>query len=247
MTRHVKSVPRGAVSRRIDGPQYSTSQKRHRLFLKALPWCHEGLINPTGSQVSCSANTMSPTEAHPQVLPSLPSALRSTVIARIESLLLNIVRANVNTQYASRSPILADFRDAIFAYDSASDTALVTYFWRCVPLSEYDAYKPFMAAFDKNPCKEAELENLFAPGLPFLLAVSSATSGKAPKLFPKYTFSVPRITFNAQRPAAMIFFGGHNEVKQVGREPGQVVGTIPVSTISAGVTRAMVGYTEIGD
>ena len=55
------------------------------------------------------------------------------------------------------------------------------------------------------------------------------------------------MTFDAQRPTAMIFFGGHNEVKQVGREPGQVVGTIPVSTISAGVTRAMVGYTEIGD
>ena len=189
---------------------------------------------------------MSSTHAHQQLLPSLAPGLRQTVIEHTESNLLKIVRANLDTQYASKTPLLTEFHDAISARGSASDIELVDDFRRCVPLSDYDAYEPFMAAFTASPCKESELENLFAPGLPYTLAVSSGTSGKEPKIFPKYNTRIPS-AFSGGGLMAAIFFNGYRELKYVEREPGQIVKKIPVSTVSAGMARAMLGWTNVDD
>lgn len=190
---------------------------------------------------------MSSSQTHQPLLQSLTPELRPTVIEKTESILLQIVRANLNTQYASKTPFLAVFRDAIPAHGSTSNTELVRDFRRYVPLSDYDAYKPFMAAFNACPCKEVELENLFAPGLPDILIVSSATSGKEPKLFPRYNFtSVPSIFFG-EGPVAAVYFQGYHDLKCVEREPGQVVKKIRVSTGSSGLARAMLGWTDVDE
>ena len=189
---------------------------------------------------------MSSTQVHQQPLQFLTPELRPIVIEQTESVLLKIVRANLNTQYASKAPLLTKFRDAISARGSASDIELVDDFRRCVPLSDYNAYKPFMVAFNASPCKEAELENLFAPGLPYHLAVSSSTSGREPKLFPKYNFSTLSI-FSGEGPMTAVFFCGYREVKSVERQPGQIVKKIPVSTLSSGIARAILGWTNVDE
>ncbi|KAH0825952.1 GH3 auxin-responsive promoter [Lanmaoa asiatica] len=190
---------------------------------------------------------MALTQTCPNLRQSLTPELRSTAIERTELLLLKIVRANLNTQYASKTTSLAEFRDAILAHGSTSDVVLVEDFRRCVPLSDYDAYKPFMTLFDKPPYKEAELEDLFAPGLPLFLAVSSATSGREPKLLPKYPCSMPNTPFGASGLTSMVLCYSYREVKEVEREPGQIVKKIPVSTVSGGRTRARMGWSDIDD
>lgn len=183
----------------------------------------------------------------PKLHQSLTPELRSIAIERTKSLLLNIVRANLNTRYASETALLAEFRDAISVHGSASDTVLVEDFGNHVPLSDYDSYKLFMTAFDKHPCKEADLDNLFAPGLPHFLAISSATSGKGSKIFPKYHCPMPPTVFDIRGPTAMVLFHGYSEVKEVEREPGQIVKKIPVCNGSAGTMRAMLGWTNIDE
>lgn len=190
-------------------------------------------------------NAMSPSQGPQQGLLQYPGPeLQSIIIEKTESVLLKFVRTNLDTQYASKTPLLAEFRDAISAHGSASASLLVQDFRRCVPLSDYDAYKPFMAAFDKCICKETEVENLFAPGLPYLLAVSSSTSGKAPKIFPKYASYIPS-ALAGEGPVALMLFYGYRELKYVEREPGQTVKTILVSTASSGVMRTMLGWTNV--
>lgn len=77
---------------------------------------------------------MAPTQVYPKFCQLLTPELRSTVIKRTRLLLLKLVRANLNTQYACKIRFLAEFRDAISAHGSASDAILVEDF-RCVSRS----------------------------------------------------------------------------------------------------------------
>ncbi|KAG2071419.1 hypothetical protein BDR04DRAFT_1016106 [Suillus decipiens] len=66
------------------------------------------------------------------------------------------------------------------------DVEFLRSFRELIPTTNYDPYRPFIAKFFATPCKESDVKNMFAPGLPYCLAVSSTTSGKAPKTFPIY-------------------------------------------------------------
>lgn len=117
----------------------------------------------------------------------------------------------------------------------------------CVPLSDYDSCKPFMMAFDKHPCKEAEVENIFAPGLPLFLIVSSATSGRGPKFRPQHHCYMPTAFFDSPGLITAAIFYDYREVKKAEREPRQIVGRVPVTYVPAGVTRATLGWTNSDD
>ena len=56
-------------------------------------------------------------------------------------------------------------------------------FRRLVPLTDYEAYGPWIAKFLERPCELSEVENLLAPGLPRSIAVSSSTSSNKRKHF----------------------------------------------------------------
>ena len=111
----------------------------------------------------------------------------AALLERTNRALLGIVRDNFNTQYASKAASLAGFRDAVSAHGGTeTDATLLADFRSHVPLSNYDAYKPFIDKFNARPCKEEGVEDLLSPGLPDFFAVSSATSGTTPKILPKY-------------------------------------------------------------
>ncbi|KIK81404.1 hypothetical protein PAXRUDRAFT_70757, partial [Paxillus rubicundulus Ve08.2h10] len=107
---------------------------------------------------------------------SLIPRLRTLLTEKTDRLLLRIIRANFSTQYASHAPSLAVFRDAVAVHGTEVDDTLLQDFRSHVALMDYGSYKPFVAKFNEQPCKESEVENLFSPGLPFALVFSSTTS-----------------------------------------------------------------------
>ena len=105
----------------------------------------------------------------------------------LQHALVKIIRDNFNTQYASQVVSLAKFRDVVSAHGGTEvDITLLADFRSHVPLSDYESYKPFVDKFNVQPCKEEDVKNMFSPGLPDFLAISSATSGTSPKIWPKY-------------------------------------------------------------
>ncbi|KAH7903872.1 hypothetical protein BJ138DRAFT_68216, partial [Hygrophoropsis aurantiaca] len=105
---------------------------------------------------------------------------------RTEGLLNKIIHTNLQTRFVQEFDGLRVFRDAIELLKdrSAHET------WECyrdsVPLTNYSTYEPFISRFLEEPCREEDVKDLLSPGLPFFIAKSSGTSGKAAKLFPKY-------------------------------------------------------------
>ncbi|KAH0826794.1 hypothetical protein J3R83DRAFT_5217 [Lanmaoa asiatica] len=169
-----------------------------------------------------------------QLSPSkiLTPELRASLTRQIDLFLLNIIIANstTHTRDGSRRNALRRFRNYARNY---------------VPVTDYESYKPWIARFDENLCKESRVDNLFAPGLPYYFAVSSSTSGKEPKLFPAYQhINVghppirPIFDFSdTQGPTVWIFYYGYRETKEVEWEPGQVAKRIPFCLASAGQLR----------
>ena len=90
---------------------------------------------------------------------------------------------------------------------------------------------------------------MLSPGLPDFFALSSATSGTIPKIFPKYNhdarFKVPTRSFfdpSSKHPVAAVACTGYRDVKVVERAPGEVVQRIPVCLASGGHIRRLLGW-----
>ncbi|KIJ06317.1 hypothetical protein PAXINDRAFT_103419 [Paxillus involutus ATCC 200175] len=186
---------------------------------------------------------------------SLTPKLRTLLTEKNDGLLLRIIRANFNTQYASQAPSLAAFRDVVAAHGTEVNNTLLQDFRSHVALMDYASYKPFVAKFDERPCKESEIENLFAPGLPFSLVWSSTTSGNAPKMFAKYHHIAKeapirrsvydRSDVNGQEN--WVIYYGYKELKEIERESGEVVKRIPVGISSGTMLRMSAGWNVDSD
>jgi hypothetical protein len=120
------------------------------------------------------------------LLHSLSAELSQRLKDLLDQALLGFIRPNSESQFAQHAFELANFREAIAQKNSNDDTEFLRSFREFIPTTNYDPYRPFIAKFFATPCKESDVKNMFAPGLPYCLAVSSATSGKAPKTFPIY-------------------------------------------------------------
>ncbi|KAF8833581.1 hypothetical protein BDN67DRAFT_976531, partial [Paxillus ammoniavirescens] len=191
----------------------------------------------------------------PALCNSLTPELRTVLSEKTDRLLSRIIRANFNTQYASQTSSLAAFRDVVSTHGTEVDGTLLQDFRSHVALMDYESYKPFVARFNEKPCKEAEVVNLFAPGLPFSLALTSTTSGKAPKMFANY-HNIPqelpsRRTFSsgggAEGRAAWVFCYAYRELKDIERDSGEVVKRLPVGGISGNTMRMRSGWSVDDD
>ncbi|KAG1735500.1 GH3 auxin-responsive promoter [Suillus lakei] len=120
------------------------------------------------------------------LLDSLSAELSRQLKDHVDQVLLEIIRPNFASQFAQGAPELAEFREAIAQSDSKDDVDILRSFRGFVPITNYEPYRPFIAKFFVVPCMEADIKSMFAPGLPYFLAMSSMTSRNAPKLFPKY-------------------------------------------------------------
>ena len=169
---------------------------------------------------------------------------------RTNRALLDIVRDHFNTQYAAQTPLLAGFRDAVSAHGGPhGDATLLADFRSHVPLSTYDAYKPFVDKFNARPCKEDNVKDLLSPGLPDFFAMSSATSSSTPKILPKYNYNArvnrppPRILDPRNPdPLAGLICTQYREVREIEDTSGQVVRRIPLCIVTGGVLRRSLGW-----
>ncbi|KAG1779295.1 GH3 auxin-responsive promoter [Suillus placidus] len=120
------------------------------------------------------------------LLESLTAELSQQLKGYEDQALLEIIRQNRVSQFAQDASELAKFREAIAQGDAKDDLEFLRHFREFVPTTNYEVYRPFIAKFFATPCKEADVKNMFAPGLPYFFAMSSMTSGKSVKTFPKY-------------------------------------------------------------
>ncbi|KAG1745976.1 GH3 auxin-responsive promoter [Suillus paluster] len=118
-------------------------------------------------------------------LKSLTPELLTQLKERSEKFLFEIIGTNWKSQFCQTADELSIFRHAVETLHD-DEEGFLQKFRKLVPLTVYDTYEPYVARFFNEPCQEAEVINLFAPGFPAFLAASSATSGKAPKFFAKY-------------------------------------------------------------
>ncbi|KIJ13240.1 hypothetical protein PAXINDRAFT_170690, partial [Paxillus involutus ATCC 200175] len=208
-----------------------------------------------GSLKDYSLPPMSQLPPTPVPCSSLTPQLQAVLTEKTDLLLLSIIRANFNTQYASQVSSLAGFRDVVSTHGTEVDSTLLQDFRSHVALMDYESYKPFVARFNEKPCKESEVENLFAPGLPFSLALTSTTSGKAPKMFANYHHIRPELPSRRTFPGgggsegrkAWVFCYAYRELKNVERDSGQVLKRIPVGGISGSMLRVRSGWSVDDD
>jgi len=178
-------------------------------------------------------------------LTSLPPQLVDSLKESESCRLQNIIGANITSHYASSTSDLADFRSAIADKDTKQDTSVLSDFRRLVPLTNYEAYRPWMDKFVERPCELSEVENLFAPGLPSFLGVSSATSSSKPKHFARYVGSdilVRAVEDPLTGKTACLYTVGYKDSINVTTASGEVVKRLPVCIVSAGFRRHSEGW-----
>ena len=183
---------------------------------------------------------MASSRLHPlsSLSPQLLLDLKEATNQRLE----NALRAISTSRYASSVPALEEFRLAIKdknIQDTLSD------FRELVPLTDHEAYRPWMNKFFERPCKLSEVENLFAPGLPSFLGASSSTTGGEPKHFARYLGSTGpsgpvacSVGSASLKGTSMIVYSlRYRDRVDITSDSGEVVKSIPACVVSSGVMR----------
>ncbi|KAG1878611.1 GH3 auxin-responsive promoter [Suillus tomentosus] len=178
------------------------------------------------------------------LLDSLSTELSQQLKDRTDKILLEIIQPNFASQFAQGAPELAVFREAIAQSDSKDDINFLRSFREFIPITNYEPYRPFIAKFLATPCMEADVKNMFAPGLPYFLAMTSMASRNAPKLFPKYR-PPPHLLqqssyqgfFPSDGTTLAPFSLRYSQVLKIDCEDGQSSKDVAVCSASIGILR----------
>ncbi|KAH7912887.1 GH3 auxin-responsive promoter [Hygrophoropsis aurantiaca] len=181
----------------------------------------------------------------------LTPALRDALRARTEGVLARLVSTNMHTHYARESDDFYDFRQS--AQNSISEIELLSHFRAHIPLTTYASYEPFIERLlnPSNQCDAEDVTDLFAPGLPYFIAVSSATSGPRAKFFAKYRHP-PGIGYESVDKSAnptsdsggkncIVYSLNYRHLVTVTRDGRDVVARMPVTLMSSGSIRMQNG------
>ncbi|KAH7912888.1 GH3 auxin-responsive promoter [Hygrophoropsis aurantiaca] len=181
----------------------------------------------------------------------LTPALRDALRMRTEGVLARLISTNMHTRYAQESDDFSDFRQS--AQNSISETELLSHFRAHIPLTTYASYEPFIERLlnPSNQCDAEDVTDLFAPGLPYFIAVSSATSGPRAKFFAKYRHP-PGIGYESVDKGAnptsdsggkncIVYSLNYRHLVTVTRDGHDVVARMPVTLMSSGSIRMQNG------
>ncbi|KAG1815072.1 GH3 auxin-responsive promoter [Suillus subaureus] len=183
------------------------------------------------------------------LLHSLSAELSQRLKDLLDQALLGFIRPNSVSQFAQHASELASFREAMAQRNSNDDAEFLRSFREFIPITNYEHYRPFIAKFFTTPCKESDLKNMFAPGLPYCLAVSSTTSGKAPKTFPIYRpashllhhpvyLSLPNSEGSTLSPSSLSF----GQALNMYFEDGHSSKVLPVCSVTVGFLRMQMNW-----
>ncbi|KIK27386.1 hypothetical protein PISMIDRAFT_674729 [Pisolithus microcarpus 441] len=194
---------------------------------------------------------MSPSQV-PSPVPVLSPDLVSVLKNRVEATLVAIIEKNRRTRYFSESPDFADFHDALRKLgreddgDISDDTLLETY-RTTIPLTTYDSYEPFATKFLAETCQEDDVRDMFSPGLPHHIAITSSTSSPKPKLYCKYQHQGSmRHAFGEGSNTFWTFSLHYRQLVKVQNRNGNIISTIPAGIGSSGTLRMRSGL-EVED
>lgn len=182
------------------------------------------------------------------LLGSLTTELSQQLKDYEDKALLEMIRPNLTSQFVQDAPELAKFREAITQNDSMDDKDFLRIFREYIPTTNYETYRPFISKFFATPCKEADVKNMFAPGLPYFFAMSSMTSGKSVKTFPRYRppphllqnplyLALPRSEGTILSPASMRY----SQILKIDCEDGQTK-QVTVCSLSIGFLRMAMNW-----
>lgn len=180
---------------------------------------------------------------------SLSAELSQRLKDLLDQALLGFIRPNSMSQFAQHASELADFREAIAQRNSNDDIEFLRSFREFVPTTNYEPYRPFIAKFFATPCKESDVKSMFAPGLPYCLAISSTTSGRAPKTFPIYRppshllhhplyLSLRHSEGSTLSPSSLSF----GQALKMDLEDGQSSQMLPVCSVTVGFLRMQMNW-----
>ncbi|KAG0700450.1 GH3 auxin-responsive promoter [Suillus ampliporus] len=173
-------------------------------------------------------------------LKSLTPELLTQLKERSEKFIFEIISTNWKCKFCQTADELSIFRHAVESLPE-DEQGFVRNFRELVPLTVYDTYQPFVARFFATPCQESEIIDLFAPGFPAFIAVSSATSGKAPKAFAKYRGTTWRAA-GPQIQSVYTYHLSYREVLNVFRGDQGTMRRIIVTPASGGLLRMQMGW-----
>ncbi|KAF9234200.1 GH3 auxin-responsive promoter [Melanogaster broomeanus] len=196
-----------------------------------------------------------PSSRIPEPISALTPELFDRVKGRIEGNLVNFIKTNRNTRYVCESPVFSEFRSTLDALgttdDEVQDDMLLESYRASIPLTTYDSYEPFVSKFfERNP-GECDVKDMFSPGLPYFIAVSSATSSKNAKFFAKYRHAPGTSYENVDKNAnpvsdsggknCIVYSLNYRQLIDVRDDEGATVKKVPVTLMSAGSIRMQNG------
>ncbi|KIJ57869.1 hypothetical protein HYDPIDRAFT_163769 [Hydnomerulius pinastri MD-312] len=196
-----------------------------------------------------------PSSRIPEPIAVLSPELFDRLKERTEGTLVSLIKTNKNTRYACESPVFGEFRSALSAIgnadDEVQDDRLLESYRTSIPLTTYDSYEPFVNKFFDRNCRDTDLKDMFSPGLPYFMAVSSATSSKNAKFFAKYRHA-PGTSYEKVDKGAnpvsdtggkncIVYSLNYRELVDVRDDEGTTVKKIPVTLMSAGSIRMQNG------
>ncbi|KAI6114072.1 GH3 auxin-responsive promoter [Pisolithus sp. B1] len=179
----------------------------------------------------------------PSPVPVLSPVLVSVLKNGVEATMVAIIKKNRRSRYFCESPVFADFHNALrnFGTDDDGgipDNALLETYRTTIPLTTYDSYEPFAAKFLAENCHEDDVRDMFSPGLPHHIAVTSSTSSPKPKLYCKYQHQGSmRHAFGDGRNTFWTFSLHYRQLVEVQNRDGDIVSTISAGIGSSGALR----------
>ncbi|KAI6044799.1 GH3 auxin-responsive promoter [Pisolithus marmoratus] len=179
----------------------------------------------------------------PQLVHVLSPDLVSVHKKAVEVRMAATIRKNQHTRYFSESPVFAEFHGALRDFGreddgDVSDDILLETYRTTIPLTTYESYEPFVKKFLADICQEDDVRDMFSPGLPHHIAVTSSTSSLQPKLYCKYRHQGSmRHSFGDGGQTFSTFSLHYCQLVRVQSCNGEIISTIPMGMHSSGALR----------
>ncbi|KAG6332763.1 hypothetical protein ID866_6328 [Astraeus odoratus] len=180
-----------------------------------------------------------------QILPPvdiLSPGLAEILQQRTKATLVTLIKRHKHTRYFSESPVFSTFHGTLQNlmeggdYEVPDGVFFETY-RTTVPLTTYESYEPFVMKFFESNCRENDVRDMFALGLPHYMAVSSSTSGAKPKYIAKYRSSALRTPYEEGQNICRFISLHYRQAIAIQNESGDTVKRIPVNMEYAGKFR----------
>ncbi|KAI6019867.1 GH3 auxin-responsive promoter, partial [Pisolithus orientalis] len=178
------------------------------------------------------------------LVPDLVSALKNRARGYIGS---SHQEEQTHSAIFPESPVFAAFHSAIrdFGredYDAISDDILLEAFRTTIPFTNYNSYEPFVAKFLTETCQEDDVRDMFSPGLPHHIAVTSSTSSPKPKFFCKYQHQDSmRRNLGDSGEIFWTFSLHYRQLVKIQDRNGDIIKTVPAGLGSSGGVRMLHG------